>query len=140
MTIEIKELCVNKSEFTNIKAEIRNIKKENKNDRHDIKGEVQRHITRLDCKLEDHHLDIELIKQWNKTMTKEFGKLEETVEKGFDEIKWMFGNLDTKYATKAEHKENKDKLDMYWKIFIFIGSIIWLAIVSAILKLIWLWS
>lgn len=104
------------------------VEKSNKELRHEIRNEMQRTFTSLETNME-----------------KQLSEIKADMKEGFNDIKVMFKDLPNSFATKEEHKENaleikymKEKQARTDKVFAFVASVIWTAIIWAILSLIFI--
>lgn len=102
------------------------VQKEQKELRHEIRNEMQRTLSTLEINME-----------------KQLSEIKADMKEGFNDIRVMFKELPSSFATKEEHKINaleiqtmKEKQARTDKIFAFISSIIWTAVIWAILTLI----
>jgi len=120
----------------NIRKDIKSDRDREEKVRHDLRGWIQKTYSEMDTKLDDAHTNIELLKQWHKTMDNKIDRIEVNQEKGFQKIENLINGLEDKFATKAEHQENKTRLDSISKILWSIWGMIWVAIVGALLNLI----
>lgn len=73
-----------------------------------------------------------------KTNSKLQGKDMDYMKKGIDEIKIFMAKSDERYATKIEHKQNREDIEKINKIFFWLGTLIIGAIILAVLnQLLW---
>jgi len=105
-------------------------------DRHDFGSKMQVQILRLDEKIDDKHTDIALLKQSATHMQTDITELKKSQKEWFEKISKAIEWLETKFATKAEFKWNKDRIDWFTKLLWIVWTLIITAILWAILKLI----
>ena len=72
------------------------------------------------------------------TMTNILHELKEEMKVWFSEIKNEIKTLDWKFAIKEEHKANQEKIKRIETWFLWVIWIVGTAIITAILKVIWL--
>jgi len=97
-----------------------------------------------DCKeavgdrIQEHHINVALLKQSQATMTKELIDLKKEQHEGFAKIEMLINNLDHKYATKTENIANTHKIakieNGIWWVIALVGSILISAVIYTILK------
>ena len=113
--------------------DLNDLREENKKDRHELKNHISNQLAKIDSRVDDRNTDIELLKQWHNIMTKALEEIKKDTKEGFKEIKDLINGLDKKFATKADHTENKRRIDSISKILWFIWAAMWTAIIWAIM-------
>ena len=78
--------------------------------------------------------EIELLKQSHNVMQQDLKEIKEEQRAWHKELKDLINGLWDKFATKAEHKENSEKIALISKVLSLIWSTFILAIIGAILN------
>ena len=78
---------------------------------------------------ETERTDIELLKQEQSYMNKKIDNIE-------DLLKEFIKSANDKFATKSEHRINKEAIDKINKVFFWFGTVVWWSILVAILNLV----
>lgn len=119
------------SEFVTHKEHAKELKEYKKvidDERHDwIKERIQPNFTRFDDKITKNEVDLAVLKQSNMTTNKNISEIKESVHWLEKKIETFLLDLPNHFATKAEHKENSDKINWVIKLIwtFWVAIILW---------------
>lgn len=123
---EMKDSCTNK-----VNEKIYKMTEENKKDRHSLRNEMNSQLWKLDDRVSEKDKEVALLNN-------SFEYMKEKVDSIETLLKDFIKSAPDKFATKQDHIDNREKINMLykilWAVIAFVFTALWTVLLNVILN------